>query len=339
MCWPRPRPPRHLNRHRPRLLLLPPAPRRECSGDECSGRPEVRPSSPLRGTTQKSQPDPSHHGEEDPRIAARERSADAGLRGRHDQDRHSAQGRQESFKASEGVNLTFLPFIAKAVVEALKAPERQRLDRRGRQEITYYGNVHLGIAVGTDQGLLSPVIHNADDLSIAGLAGPSPISPPAPGPAGSSRTGWPVARSPSPTSAARALCSTPRSWFPPQAGMLGTGAIVKRPVVVTEPDGSDVIAIRSMSYLPLTYDHRLIDGADAGRFLTTVRSVSKVVRSPRISVCSRHEDRRRRVGGADRFSPRRHPARLRHRHPAGAQAGRADDEHYWDRDLRGRPAP
>ena len=67
-----------------------------------------------------------------------------------------------------------------------------------------------------------------------------------------------------------ALFDTP-ILVPPQAAMLGTGAIVKRPVVVTEPDGSDVIAIRSMSYLPLTYDHRLIDGADAGRFLTTVK--------------------------------------------------------------------
>ncbi|NED60624.1 pyruvate dehydrogenase complex dihydrolipoyllysine-residue acetyltransferase, partial [Streptomyces sp. SID10244] len=78
---------------------------------------------------------------------------------------------KESFKASEGVNLTFLPFIAKAVVEALKAhPNVNASIDEDKKEITYYDKVHLGIAVDTEQGLLSPVIHNADDLSIAGLA-------------------------------------------------------------------------------------------------------------------------------------------------------------------------
>ncbi|QHN31461.1 2-oxoglutarate dehydrogenase, E2 component, dihydrolipoamide succinyltransferase [Gordonia amarae] len=179
---------------------------------------------------------------------------------------------KESFKSSEGVNLTFLPFIAKAVVEALKAhPNVNASIDEGAKEITYYGNVHLGIAVDTDQGLLSPVIHNADDLSIAGLAraiadiaararsgGLKPDEL-----AGGTFTITNIGSQ-------GALFDTP-ILVPPQAAMLGTGAIVKRPVVVTEPDGSDVIAIRSMSYLPLTYDHRLIDGADAGRFLTTVK--------------------------------------------------------------------
>ena len=179
---------------------------------------------------------------------------------------------KESFKASEGVNLTFLPFIAKAIVEALKAhPNVNASIDEAAKEITYYGNVHLGIAVDTEQGLLSPVIHNADDLSIAGLAraiadiaararsgGLKPDEL-----AGGTFTITNIGSQ-------GALFDTP-ILVPPQAAMLGTGAIVKRPVVVTEPDGSDVIAIRSMSYLPLTYDHRLIDGADAGRFLTTVK--------------------------------------------------------------------
>ncbi len=179
---------------------------------------------------------------------------------------------KESFKASEGVNLTFLPFIAKAVVEALKAhPNVNASIDEGAKEITYYGNVHLGIAVDTDQGLLSPWIHNTDDLSIAGLARAIADI------AARARTGglkpdelaggtFTITN----IGSQGALFDTP-ILVPPQAAMLGTGAIVKRPVVVTEPDGSDVIAIRSMSYLPLTYDHRLIDGADAGRFLTTVK--------------------------------------------------------------------
>ncbi|MDF3280284.1 2-oxoglutarate dehydrogenase, E2 component, dihydrolipoamide succinyltransferase [Gordonia sp. N1V] len=179
---------------------------------------------------------------------------------------------KESFKASEGVNLTFLPFIAKAVVEALKAhPNVNASIDEDKKEITYYDKVHLGIAVDTEQGLLSPVIHNADDLSIAGLAraiadiaarartnGLKPDEL-----AGGTFTITNIGSQ-------GALFDTP-ILVPPQAAMLGTGAIVKRPVVITGDDGSESIAVRSMSYLPLTYDHRLIDGADAGRFLTTIK--------------------------------------------------------------------
>ncbi|MFW0787439.1 2-oxoglutarate dehydrogenase, E2 component, dihydrolipoamide succinyltransferase [Gordonia sp. CPCC 206044] len=179
---------------------------------------------------------------------------------------------KESFKASEGVNLTFLPFIAKAVVEALKAhPNINASIDEDRKEITYYDKVHLGIAVDTEQGLLSPVIHNADDLSIAGLAraiadiaararsnGLKPDEL-----AGGTFTITNIGSQ-------GALFDTP-ILVPPQSSMLGTGAIVKRPVVITDDDGSESIAVRSMSYLPLTYDHRLIDGADAGRFLTTIK--------------------------------------------------------------------
>ncbi|WP_127783370.1 2-oxoglutarate dehydrogenase, E2 component, dihydrolipoamide succinyltransferase [Rhodococcus sp. X156] len=177
-----------------------------------------------------------------------------------------------SFQKSEGVNLTFLPFFAKAVVEALKAhPNVNASYNEDAKEITYHGAVHLAIAVDTPNGLLSPVIHNAGDLSLAGLARaiadladrtrnnklkPDELS-------GGTFTITNIGSQ-------GALFDTP-ILVPPQAGMLGTGAIVKRPVVVTDELGNDSLAIRSMCFLPLTYDHRLIDGADAGRFLTTVK--------------------------------------------------------------------
>jgi pyruvate dehydrogenase E2 component (dihydrolipoamide acetyltransferase) len=176
------------------------------------------------------------------------------------------------FKASEGVNLTYLPFIAKAVVEALKAhPNVNASINEEAKEITYYSKVNLGIAVDTEQGLLSPVIHNADDLSIAGLA--RAIADIAARARSNNLklddlTGGTFTITN--IGSQGALFDTP-ILVPPQAAMLGTGAIVKRPVVMTSVDGSESIAVRSMSFLPLTYDHRLIDGADAGRFLSTVK--------------------------------------------------------------------
>ncbi|WP_280206010.1 2-oxoglutarate dehydrogenase, E2 component, dihydrolipoamide succinyltransferase [Nocardia cyriacigeorgica] len=177
-----------------------------------------------------------------------------------------------TFKEREGVNLTFLPFFAKAVVEALGVhPNVNASYDEGSKEITYHAAVHLGIAVDTEQGLLSPVIHNASDLSLAGLAraiadiadrarngGLKPDEL-----AGGTFTITNIGSQ-------GALFDTP-ILVPPQAAMLGTGAIVKRPVVVTDETGNESIGVRSMCYLPLTYDHRLIDGADAGRFLTTIR--------------------------------------------------------------------
>ncbi|WP_280476426.1 2-oxoglutarate dehydrogenase, E2 component, dihydrolipoamide succinyltransferase [Nocardia farcinica] len=177
-----------------------------------------------------------------------------------------------AFKEREGVNLTFLPFFAKAVVEALGVhPNVNASYNEDTKEITYHASVHLGIAVDTEQGLLSPVIHNASDLSLAGLAraiadiadrarngGLKPDEL-----AGGTFTITNIGSQ-------GALFDTP-ILVPPQAAMLGTGAIVKRPVVVTDETGGESIGVRSMCYLPLTYDHRLIDGADAGRFLTTIR--------------------------------------------------------------------
>ncbi|WP_329406172.1 2-oxoglutarate dehydrogenase, E2 component, dihydrolipoamide succinyltransferase [Nocardia vinacea] len=177
-----------------------------------------------------------------------------------------------AFKDREGVNLTFLPFFAKAVVEALGVhPNVNASYDEATKEITYHASVHLGIAVDTEQGLLSPVIHNASDLSLAGLARAiadianrartSRLKPDEL--AGGTFTITNIGSQ-------GALFDTP-ILLPPQAGMLGTGAIVKRPVVVTDETGNESIGVRSMCYLPLTYDHRLIDGADAGRFLTTIR--------------------------------------------------------------------
>ncbi|WP_043649310.1 2-oxoglutarate dehydrogenase, E2 component, dihydrolipoamide succinyltransferase, partial [Nocardia thailandica] len=185
---------------------------------------------------------------------------------------HLRQLAKRSFAEREGVNLTYLPFFAKAVVEALGVhPNVNASYNEDTKEITYHSSVHLGIAVDTDQGLLSPVIHNASDLSLAGLARaiadiadrarngglkPDELS-------GGTFTITNIGSQ-------GALFDTP-ILVPPQAAMLGTGAIVKRPVVVTDETGGESIGVRSMVYLPLTYDHRLIDGADAGRFLTTIR--------------------------------------------------------------------
>ncbi len=178
---------------------------------------------------------------------------------------------KDAFTKREGVNLTFLPFFAKAAVEALGVhPNVNASYNMETKEVTYHSAVHLGIAVDTEQGLLSPVIHNASDLSLAGLARAIADI------ANRARTGglkpdelaggtFTITN----IGSQGALFDTP-ILLPPQAGMLGTGAIVKRPMVISE-HGEEFIGIRSMCYLPLTYDHRLIDGADAGRFLTTIK--------------------------------------------------------------------
>ena len=179
---------------------------------------------------------------------------------------------KKSFAEKEGVNLTYLPFIARAAIDALKAhPNINASYNEDTKEITYYDTENLGFAVDTEQGLLSPVVHNAGDLSLAGLARaikdiaerarsgglkPDELS-------GGTFTITNIGSE-------GALFDTP-ILVPPQAAMLGTGAIVKRPRVVVDENGNESIGVRSICYLPLTYDHRLIDGADAGRFLTTVR--------------------------------------------------------------------
>ncbi|WP_027943307.1 2-oxoglutarate dehydrogenase, E2 component, dihydrolipoamide succinyltransferase [Amycolatopsis taiwanensis] len=182
-------------------------------------------------------------------------------------DRAKAQ-----FLEREGVKLTFLPFFAKATIEALKQhPNINAYFDENTKEITYFDDEHLAIAVDTEKGLLSPVIHNAGQLNLAGLA--TRIADLA------ARTRSNKAK-PDELSGGTftvtnlgsngALFDTP-IINQPQSGILGVGAVVKRPVVVTDAEGQDTIAIRSMAYLALTYDHRLIDGADAGRFLTTIK--------------------------------------------------------------------
>jgi pyruvate dehydrogenase E2 component (dihydrolipoyllysine-residue acetyltransferase) len=175
------------------------------------------------------------------------------------------------FEAREGVKLSFLPFFALAAVEALKMHPRLNAVIDGDQ-VTYHDAEHLGIAVDTERGLTVPVIHNAGDLNIGGLARKiadlaqrtrsGQVSPDelAGGTFTLTNTG-----------SRGALFDTP-IINQPQVAILGTGSVVKRPVVVDDPALGEVIAVRSMVYLALTYDHRLVDGADAARFLATVAS-------------------------------------------------------------------
>ncbi|MDH6195016.1 pyruvate dehydrogenase E2 component (dihydrolipoamide acetyltransferase) [Mycobacterium frederiksbergense] len=176
------------------------------------------------------------------------------------------------FAEREGVNLTYLPFIARAVIDALKMhPNINASYNEDTKEITYYDAEHLGFAVDTDQGLLSPVIHNAGDLSLGGLARAiSDIA--ARARSGNLRPDELAGGTFTITNIGSqgALFDTP-ILVPPQAAMLGTGAIVKRPRVISDEYGNESIGVRSVCYLPLTYDHRLIDGADAGRFVTTIK--------------------------------------------------------------------
>ncbi len=179
---------------------------------------------------------------------------------------------KSGFEAREGVKLSFLPFFVKAAVEATKLyPVINSTISDDLKEITYHGAVNLGIAVDTPRGLIVPVIKEADDLNIGGLArkiadlaartrdnkiGPDDLS-------GGTFT---ITN----TGSVGALFDTP-IFVPPQSAILGTGIIVKRPVVLTNSDGGEVIAIRSMMYLAMSYDHRNIDGADASRFLAAVK--------------------------------------------------------------------
>jgi pyruvate dehydrogenase E2 component (dihydrolipoyllysine-residue acetyltransferase) len=178
---------------------------------------------------------------------------------------------RQDFEAREGVKLSFLPFFALAAVEALKVHPKLNAVIDGDQ-VTYHDAEHLGIAVDTERGLMVPVIHSAGDLNIGGLA--RKISDLA----SRARSGK-VAPDElaggtftlTNTGSRGALFDTP-IINQPQVAILGTGTVVKRPVVVEDPALGEVIAVRSMLYLALTYDHRLVDGADAARFLATVRN-------------------------------------------------------------------
>jgi pyruvate dehydrogenase E2 component (dihydrolipoyllysine-residue acetyltransferase) len=176
------------------------------------------------------------------------------------------------FERREGVKLSFLPFFALATLEALKIhPKLNAVIDAEKSEVTYHDAEHLGIAVDTERGLLVPVIRNAGDLNIGGLARKiadlasrtrsGQVSP-------DELSGGTFTLTN--TGSMGAVFDTP-IINQPQVAILGTGLVVKRPVVLDDPGLGEVIAVRSMVYLALTYDHRLVDGADAARFLTTVR--------------------------------------------------------------------
>jgi 2-oxoglutarate dehydrogenase E2 component (dihydrolipoamide succinyltransferase) len=175
-----------------------------------------------------------------------------------------------SFEAREGVKLSFLPFFAVAVCEALKQHPVLNSSVEGDQ-ITYHGAEHLGVAVDTERGLLVPVIANAGDLNMGGIARKiadlaartrdNKVTPDELGGGTFTLTN---------TGSRGALFDTP-IINQPQVAILGLGAVVKRPMVVRGEDGGETIAIRPMVYLGLSYDHRVVDGADAARFLVTLK--------------------------------------------------------------------
>ncbi|HVV30040.1 MAG TPA: 2-oxoglutarate dehydrogenase, E2 component, dihydrolipoamide succinyltransferase [Mycobacteriales bacterium] len=179
---------------------------------------------------------------------------------------------KDEFAAREGTKLSFLPFFAVAAVEALKAHPKvnSSLDLEAGT-VTYHDTENLGVAVDTERGLVVPVIHGAGDLNLGGMARKiadlaertrsNDVSPDELGGGTFTLTN---------TGSRGALFDTP-IINQPQVAILGTGTVVKRPVVVDDPALGEVIAVRSMVYLALTYDHRIVDGADAARFLTTIK--------------------------------------------------------------------
>jgi pyruvate dehydrogenase E2 component (dihydrolipoamide acetyltransferase) len=177
-----------------------------------------------------------------------------------------------AFQAKHGAKLTFLPFLALAAVEALR--EHPVVNSSIDQEagtVTYHDGEHLAIAVDTPKGLVVPVIRDAGDLNLAGLAKRiadvaertrnNKISP-------DELSGGTFTLTN--TGSRGALFDTP-IINQPQVGILGTGAVVKRAVVVDDPNLGELIVPRSMIYLALSYDHRIVDGADAARFLVTMK--------------------------------------------------------------------
>ncbi|WP_291793635.1 2-oxoglutarate dehydrogenase, E2 component, dihydrolipoamide succinyltransferase, partial [Brevibacterium sp.] len=179
---------------------------------------------------------------------------------------------KDAFQAKHGVKLTYLPFFIKAVVEALQLhPQVNAQISADGKEIVHFDHEHVGIAVDTPRGLIVPVIKNAGDLSLAGIAKaivdladrtrnnrvkPDELSG---GTFSVTNLG-----------SFGAIMDTPIINYP-ESGILGVGSIVRRPVVRRTADGDEAIVIRDIVELPLTYNHELVDGADAGRFLTTIR--------------------------------------------------------------------
>ncbi|BDS50379.1 2-oxoglutarate dehydrogenase, E2 component, dihydrolipoamide succinyltransferase [Rhodoluna lacicola] len=178
---------------------------------------------------------------------------------------------QAQFVAATGGKLNFMPFFALAAAEALRVHPKLNATIDG-ENIVYHGTENISFAVDTEKGLLTPVIRDAATLNIAQIAKQiadlaartraSQLKPDELGGGTFTLTN---------TGSRGALFDTP-VVFLPQVAILGTGVVTKRPVVVTDANGQDSISIRSMVYLALSYDHRLVDGADASRFLVDVKS-------------------------------------------------------------------
>ncbi|MGF7235017.1 MAG: 2-oxo acid dehydrogenase subunit E2, partial [Frankia sp.] len=179
---------------------------------------------------------------------------------------------KDAFFAREGVKLSFLPFFAVAVCEALRDhPNVNSSVDLEQKTVTYHDSEHLGIAVDTERGLVVPVIHDAGNLNLGGMARKiddlakrtraNQVSPDELGGGTFTLTN---------TGSRGALFDTP-ILNQPQVGILGTGAVVRKPAVIDDPELGEIVAIRSMVYLALTYDHRIVDGADAARFLTSLK--------------------------------------------------------------------
>ncbi|MGW6530107.1 2-oxoglutarate dehydrogenase, E2 component, dihydrolipoamide succinyltransferase [Streptomyces venezuelae] len=181
---------------------------------------------------------------------------------------------KDSFAAREGVKLSPMPFFVKAAAQALKAhPVINARINEDEGTITYFDSENIGIAVDAEKGLMTPVIKGAGDLNIAGISKKTAEL------AGKARGGG---LTPDDMSGATFTISNTGSRgalfdtviVPPnQAAILGIGATVKRPVVINHPDLGETIAVRDMTYLSLSYDHRLVDGADAARYLTAVKAI------------------------------------------------------------------
>ena len=180
---------------------------------------------------------------------------------------------KDAFKAREGVGLSYLPFITKAAVEALvQFPKANATIDTDAGIITYPNGVHVGVAVDTAKGLLVPVIRDAETLNVSGLATKiadlasrtrsSKVTPDELSGGTFTITNY---------GSAGTLMDTP-IINQPQVAILGTGALVKRPVVVSDSRLGDIVVIRDMMYLSMSYDHRLVDGADAARFLSAVKA-------------------------------------------------------------------
>jgi 2-oxoisovalerate dehydrogenase E2 component (dihydrolipoyl transacylase) len=173
---------------------------------------------------------------------------------------------KDSFKQREGIDLTFVPIIVKAVVEGLKAVPALNASWTD-QGVLLHKDINVGVAVSVDDGLIVPVIHQADQMSIAGLA---KVVDDLAKRARAGKLGIPDVQGGTFTVNNPGTFGTILSYSiiaPPQAGILAMDAIVKRPVVVE----GDAIAIRSMMNLCLSFDHRVLDGVSAARFLQGVR--------------------------------------------------------------------